>query len=95
MDRRMIGQQLEDFNQFCAGVDIRSIVAMAEQCGEVPGYDKELYAIAILRAAHNGTFGNDCNSTQRAISALWERGYRCGFNPESFSAVFEEYFSCW
>ena len=56
---------------------------------------KVLYALAIIRAAKNGAFGDDNKTTQTAISALWERGYLSGFNTDSFNVVFEEYFRCW
>ncbi len=61
----------------------------------VPWVRKELYALAIISAAKTGAFGEDKDDKQLAISALWDRGYRCGFNPDSFNIVFAEYFRCW
>jgi hypothetical protein len=95
MDKSIIRHQLEDFKLFCDSVDIKGIVAVADEHGNAEGYEKELYAIAIMRAVQNGVFGSDNSATQTAISALWERGYRSGFNPDSYNAVFEKYFRCW
>lgn len=95
MEKHLVRLQLEDFRQFCAGLDVKSIVAAADRHGRAPGYEKELYALAIMSAARTGAFGDDAGSTQEAISALWDRGYRSGFNTDSFNTVFEEYFSCW
>ena len=88
-------QQLEDFMQFCNAVDVKHAINADGHATHAADDDKELYALAIIRAAKNGAFGDDNNATQIAISALWERGYRSGFNTESFNVVFEEYFRCW
>jgi hypothetical protein len=88
-------QNLEDFNQFCKTFGIRTVIAAADQRGLVPGYEKELYAIAILRAVQNGDFGSDPDRTAEAVSALWERGNRCGFNVDSYNAEFENFFRYW
>lgn len=88
-------QQLRDFGHFCTGLDIHEIIAEADAGGRVRGREKELYAIAILRAIEHGDFGRDRYRIQEAISKFWERGYRDGFNAQSFNAVFEEFFSCW
>ena len=88
-------QKLEDFNQFCKTFDIRTVIAAADQRSLVPGYEKELYAIAILRAVQHGDFGSDPDRTAEAVSALWERGNRCGFNVDSYNAEFENYFRYW
>ena len=86
---------LEDFNRFCATFDVKKVIAAAEEHGDAVGYEKEVYALAILRAVHNGDFGRDKEVSQAAISALWERGYRKGFNLDSFNEVFQELFVHW
>jgi len=95
MDKLLMRQQLEDFMQFCETVDVKRTIKAAGHATHAPDEDKELYALAIIRAAKNGAFGDDNDATQTAISAFWERGYRSGFNTESFNVVFEEYFRCW
>ena len=95
MDKQLMRRQLEDFEKFCGTVDVKGIVGSADRRERTPGYEKERYALAIMRAANTGAFGDDIDDTLIAISALWDRGYRCGFNPDSFSTVFEEYFRCW
>ena len=95
MDKLLMRQQLEDFMQFCETVDVKRTIKAAGHATHAPDEDKEQYALAIIRAAKNGAFGDDNNATQTAISAFWERGYRSGFNTESFNVVFEEYFRCW
>jgi len=95
MDKCLIRQQLVDFTQFCNTVDVERLINAAGHPTHAPDDDKERYALAIIRAAKNGAFGDDNDATQTAISALWERGYRSGFNTESFNVVFEEYFRCW
>jgi hypothetical protein len=74
---------------------MNNTINAADHRTHVPDDDKELYALAIIRAARNGAFGDDNKTTQTAISALWERGYLSGFNTDSFNVVFEEYFRCW
>lgn len=88
-------EKLEDFSQFCRTFDIRAVIAAADEHGLVPGYEKELYAIAILRAVQHGDFGSDPELTAEAVSALWERGYSCGFNANSYNAEFENFFKRW
>jgi hypothetical protein len=87
--------QLRDFGHFCTGLNIHEIIAEADANGRVKGREKELYAIAILRAIEHGDFGRDTQRIQEAITSFWERGYRDGFNVQSFNAVFEEFFSAW
>ena len=64
-------QKLEDFNQFCKTFDIRTVISAADQRGLVPGYEKKLYAIAILRAVQHGDFGSNPDLKTEAVSALW------------------------
>ena len=94
-DTQKLYASLDDFNRFCESFDVRSVIATAERMGETRGQEKEVYALAILRALHNGDFGSDNRVIQAAVHALWERGYRCGFNSDSFNAVFDEYFNQW
>lgn len=95
MDERRMRQQLEDFTRFCSAIEVRPSSACADRWKHTPEDAKERYALAIIRAAQNGAFGNDNETTQAAITALWERGHLSGFNTQSFNAVFEEYFRCW
>ncbi len=88
-------RELEDFNRFCATFDVKEVIAAADEHGDAIGYEKEVYALAILRAVHNGDFGQEELVTQAAISALWERGYRKGFNIDSFNEAFQEFFVHW
>lgn len=95
MDKRLMRQQLEDFTQFCSSIEVRRERASGSCWSHAPQDAKELYALAIIRAAKNGTFGNDNETMQAAITALWERGHHSGFNKQSFQVVFEEYFHYW
>jgi hypothetical protein len=95
MDKCLMRQQLEDFTQFCDTINPKRTINAAGHPTHVPDDDKVLYAMAIIRAAKNGAFGDDNKTTQTAISALWERGYLSGFNTDSFNVVFEEYFRYW
>jgi hypothetical protein len=88
-------QTLQDFSQFCSALDIHAIISDADECGRVSDREKEIYAIAILRAIEYGDFGNDRDKIQEAVSLLWEGGYREGFNLHSFNSVYEEFFSHW
>jgi hypothetical protein len=90
-----VREGLEDFNRFCSSVDVRAVIAAADESGTAQGYEKELYALAILRALRNGDFGEDGHFNQTAVSAIWECGHLNGFNRDSFNAVFEEFFVCW
>jgi len=94
-DTRDRGQILTDFGQFCGALDIRAVIAEADASGQLDGHGKELYAIAILRALHNGDFGKDRQVISEAVSAFWEHGYENGFNVRSFNAVFEKFFNRW
>ena len=86
---------VEDFNRFCRSFDVREVIAAADEQGHAAGLEKEVYALAILRAVHNGDFGEDREMTQYAISALWKHGYCKGFNAESFNEVFQKLFVYW
>ena len=88
-------EKLEDFSQFCKTFDIRAVIAAADEYGLVPGYEKQIYAIAILRAVQHGDFGSDPELTAKAVSALWDTGYRCGFNADSYNEEFENFFKYW
>lgn len=87
MDKRLMLQQMDDFTQFCSSIEVWRADAAEDA--------KALYALAIIRAARNGTFGHDNETMQAAITALWERGHHSGFNKQSFQVVFEEYFHYW
>lgn len=89
------GQILRDFGQFCGALDIHAVIAEADAAGQLNGHEKELYAIAILRALHNGDFGKDRQFISEAVSAFWEHGYEQGFNVQSFNTVFEKFFNRW
>ena len=86
---------VEDFNKFCESFDVKAVIAAADKKGRARGFEKEVYALAILRALHNGDFGEDPHATQNAISSLWTRGHRDGFNAHTFKEAFQEYFVCW
>ena len=86
---------VEDFNNFCESFDVKAVIAAADKKGRARGFEKEVYALAILRALHNGDFGEDPHATQNAISSLWTRGHRDGFNAHTFKEAFQEYFVCW
>ncbi len=90
-----VREGLEDFNRFCSSVDVRAVIAAADEAGNADGFEKELYALAILRALRNGDFGEDGHVNRTAISALWECGYLNGFNRDSFNEVFETFFAYW
>jgi len=81
---------IEDFSEFCAMVDVKAVVAAADAEGNSRGYDKELYAIAIVRAVHDGMLGTDWYEAQAAVSTVWERGHRNGFNSDSFNSALKE-----
>lgn len=81
---------IDDFSQFCVMVDVTTVIAAADDEGNAPGYDKELYAIAIVRAVQHGSLGSDWYQAQSAVSRLWQRGYRSGFNRDSFNTVLQE-----
>lgn len=89
------GAGVEDFNHFCKSFDVRSVIATAEDRGHAAGLEKEVYAMAILRALHNGDFGEDRDTSQKAISALWNQGHYKGFNAESFNEIFQQVFVYW
>ena len=86
---------LEDFNRFCHSFDVRAVIAAADEQGLAEGFEKEVYALAILRAVHNGDLGNDRDTTVKAISSLWYDGYRKGFSAETFNEMFQELFVYW
>jgi len=90
-----VREGLEDFDRFCQSLDVKEVIAAADKSGNARGFEKEVYALAILRALRNGDFGRDQQSTQAAVSKLWERGYLEGFSRDSFNEVFEEFFVYW
>jgi hypothetical protein len=95
MNAGATGTGFEDFNRFCKSFDVRAVIAAADAKGRAEGYEKEVYALAILRAVHNGDFGEDRQATQKAISALWRNGYCKGFNAKTFNEVFQDLFVYW
>ena len=95
MDNGLVRRELEDFKRFCTGFNVRDVIAAADLQGHADGYEKEVYALAILRAVRNGDFGDDRRDTHEAISALWQKGCRNGFTVESFNEVFEKFFIRW
>jgi hypothetical protein len=90
MSANKIQPWIEDFSEFCAMVDVKAVVAAADAKGNARGYDKELYAIAIVRAVHDGMLGADWYEAQAAVSMVWERGHRNGFNRDSFNSALKE-----
>ena len=95
MEKSVVRRNLEDFNHFCNAFDVRAVIAAAEEPSQADEFEKEVYALAIMRSVHNGAFGSDPTAKQAAISALWERGHRCGFTADSFNTGFLECFNCW
>lgn len=95
MEPRTVRRELEDFTQFCHSFDVKAVIASADAYGTTADHQQEVYALAILRALWNGNFGEDRQVQQAAISALWERGYRKGFNADSFNEAFQEFFVYW
>jgi len=90
MGTNKILKWIEDFSGFCAIVDVKAVVAAADAQGYARGYDKELYAIAIVRAVQDGMLGADWYEAQAAVSSVWERGHRYGFNSDSFNGALKE-----
>lgn len=86
---------IDDFNQFCKSLDVRYVIAAVDEQGQAEGFEKEVYALAILRAVHNGDLGEDAEMTRNAIAAFWQHGHRKGFNAESFNEVFDQLFVYW
>ena len=86
---------LEDFNSFCKSFDLRDVIAAADERGHAEGLEKEIYALAIMRAVHNGDFGADRDAASHAVSALWIHGHCRGFNADSFNELFERFFVYW
>jgi hypothetical protein len=74
---------------------VKAVIASADRHGCAEGFEKEVYALAILRAVRNGDFGRDRHVTRMAVSSLWERGLLKGFNRENFNEVFQEFFVHW
>ena len=95
MDQQVMRKEYDDFRRFCDTLDIERVVRNTHREGQLPGNEKELYALAILRAARTGALGEDSAATRVAISALWERGSRHGFSRDNFNQVFERYFRYW
>ena len=95
MGHRINPNHFDDLREFLGEVNIAQVIAAADEHGNAHGYEKEIYALAIVRAVSKGDFGTDTKVQISAISALWERGYRTGFSMESFNAVFEDYFCGW
>jgi hypothetical protein len=95
MSANMPQHSLGNFALFCSTVDIREVIAAADEDGNALGYEKELYALAIIRAAQSGAFGRENHGLQCAVSGLWERGYRFGFSRETFNAGFLEFCNPW
>ena len=95
MHATTISACLNDFHEFCNSLNVRTVIAAANEQGLPEGFEKEVYALAILRAVKNGDFGEDHEATLMAISTIWEQGYRKGFNEESFNEAFQKLFVCW
>ena len=75
MGANKIQHWIEDFSEFCEMVDVKTVVTAADAQGNAPGCNKELYAIAIERAVHDGMLGTDWYEAQAAVSRVWERGH--------------------
>jgi len=90
METEQVQYWIEDFSTFCVSVDVKAVVAAADDEGNAPGWDKQLYAIAIVRALHQGVLGGDWLRAQYAVALLWERGHRRGFDTDSFNGVLRD-----
>jgi len=77
---------IDDFSKFCMTVDVKSLIATADAEGNAPGQHKQLYAIAIVRALHDGDLGKDWHEVLSAVCTLWERGHISGFSTDSFNS---------
>lgn len=95
MNARLNRTCLNDFNQFCKSFDVRTVIAASDEHGHPEGFEKEIYALAILRAVQHGDFGEDHEAMRMAISATWYQGYRKGFSAESFNEIFQELCIYW
>jgi hypothetical protein len=82
---------IEDFSKFCINVDVRDVIAAADEEGNAPGQSKQLYALAIVRALHEGDLGSDYDESLSAVCMLWERGHVSGFNTDSFNRGLKEW----
>lgn len=80
----------EDFTEFCMQVDVRAVIAAADEEGNAPGQSKQIYAIAMVRALEYGDLGENWHEAHSAISMLWERGHLKGFNTDSFNSGLKE-----
>ena len=89
------GRQLKDFVEFCSALDIKEVVGAADEFGNAEGYDKEIFALAILRALDNGDFGDDPMQVQVAVADFWRRGHVEGFSMATFNRVFIDHFAHW
>lgn len=85
MDTENIGDWIEDFKRYAKTVDIRTVIAAADEQGKAPGWEKQIYSIAIVRALHQGELGTDYGQVQKAVATLWEHGHTRGFSTESFN----------
>ena len=90
MKAKPVQNWIDDFGEYCKSVDVRDVVAAANEDGDAPGQAKQLYAIAIVRALHYGGLGKDWYEAQMAVCMLWERGHVSGFNTDTFNGVLEE-----
>jgi hypothetical protein len=87
MDTESIGKWIEDFKRYSKTVDIKAVIAAADEQGNAPGWEKQIYSIAIVRALHQGELGNDYRRVQEAVATLWERGHVLGFSTDSFNGA--------
>jgi hypothetical protein len=87
MKTDQVQRWIEDFSVYCVSVDLKQVVAAADEEGNAPGWEKQLYAVAIVRALHQGILGNDWLQAQSAVARLWQRGRERGFNTDNFNDV--------
>jgi len=95
VDKRISRHELEDFQRFCSTFNPKGLICEVDEHGSIEGLEKQVYALAIMRAVSNGDFGTDDKLTAAAISALWAQGHRYDYNSEIFNKVFTEFFYYW
>ena len=95
MDKSISRHVLEDFQRFCSTFNPKGLISEVDEHGSTEGIEKQVYALAIMRAVRNGDLGTDDKLIAAAISALWDQGHRYGYNSENFNKVFDEFFYYW
>jgi hypothetical protein len=95
MDKRISRHQLEEFHRFCSTFNSRGLICEVDKHSSTEGLEKQVYALAIMRAVSNGDFGTDDQLIAAAISTLWDQGHRYGYNSANFNKIFDEFFYHW